>query len=700
MIENNEAFELAYNIIERTDTSVFLTGRAGTGKTTFLRQLVQRSSKQIVVAAPTGIAAINAGGVTLHSLFQLDFGLFLPGMNRKPLKFSRNKLRLLRFMDLLVIDEVSMVRADLLDAVDDVLRRVRNPDLPFGGVQLLLIGDLMQLPPVVTESERTLLESRYPTPYFFSGDALRATHYVTIELTKVYRQEDDKFLDILGAIRQGQPSNEILEALNSRYIPLFKPEKGKGWIYLTSHNASSHHINEERLKALSGKPYSFRACIKGTFPEGAYPADEILVLKVGAQIMFTKNDPQPAKKFFNGMLGVVTSIDEQSVRVAPQEGGAEITVGRLDWENKTYKINASTGQIEEKIEGVFSQIPLRTAWAITIHKSQGLTFSHAIVDVSSCFAHGQAYVALSRLRSLEGLVLSSPVPSRAIISDPQVSGFMSANTSEVPGAAAVVALEKQCMLNLLDSLYDCTIALKLIDELGRNVIDAYHSTYPDMVTTYNIACKDFEKEVATPAKKFIAQYTRMAMCPNPLPSLNERLKASASYFPDKIAAFVNVLKSFPSQIDNSSVAARLREKRDEVRDVLSLKHQLILRFLETPFSIESFQAHKRKIMLEIERRSASGKNNKSAVGAKKEKEVIGNVANPALFKALVAWRRKIAAERGLPAFRIIATRTLIQIASRMPQERRELLDVKGCGPHTVEHYGDDILSIVAQFVNG
>lgn len=693
----NEDFELAFNIVENTGTNLFLTGRAGTGKTTFLRSLVKRSGKQIVVSAPTGIAAINAGGVTLHSLFQLDFGLFLPGMKRKPLKFNRNKLRLIRFMDLLVIDEVSMVRADLLDAVDDVLRRVRNPALPFGGVQLLLIGDLRQLPPVVTEAERRLLEGQYASPYFFSSHALESTRYVTVELGHVYRQEDDRFIDMLASVRDGHPTAEVINALNARYIPGFKPNDSRSWIRLTSHNATAHAVNAERMQAIKAKPYNFKAEITGSFPENAYPCEVLLTLKVGAQVMFIKNDPQPTKKFFNGMIGTVTYIDGQSVRVAPESGGEEISVGRAEWENITYKLNTSTGQIEEKVEGVFSQIPLRAAWAITIHKSQGLTFSHAIVDASSCFAHGQAYVALSRLRSLEGLVLSAPIPPHAIISDPQVNGFMASQSALRPTSDTLADMETQYAISMLNSLYDCSVPLKLMDELSRLVFDAYHGTYPSVVDEYGSVCRAFEDEVASPARVFKAQYTRLLMSPDSRPMLTQRLKASASYFPGKIFGVVKFLGNLPRQIDNGGVAARLREKRDELRDMLWVKSTLILSFEDTPFSTASLQANKRKVMLQIEKSAATNKGHVAREASKAAKETPAEVTNPELFKELVEWRRNLSKEQGLPAFRILPTRTLIQIAASMPSNRREFLAVKGCGERTANLYAEAIIAILNRF---
>ena len=399
-MESNKQLELARKIIEETDSSLFLTGKAGTGKTTFLHQLRTMSRKRMIVAAPTGIAAINAGGVTLHSFFQLDFGPYIPGIkrsgDRRSQSFRKEKIRIIRGLDLLVIDEVSMVRSDMLDAVDAVLRRYREHNLPFGGVQLLLIGDLQQLPPVVTEAERPLLATHYASPYFFDSHALQSLDYVTLELEKVYRQSDRDFLEMLNAVRDNKADAETLRRLNERHIPDFNPDDSEGYVRLTTHNRFADKINAERMECLAGPSYIYDAKIQGTFPESSYPADPHLELRKGAQVMFIKNDVGAERRFFNGMLGQVTDLDNEKVVVTTVDTGDEIVVTPMLWENLTYKVNEQSKEIEEKIDGTYSQMPLKPAWAITIHKSQGLTFDRAIIDVDMSFTHGQTYVALSR----------------------------------------------------------------------------------------------------------------------------------------------------------------------------------------------------------------------------------------------------------------------------------------------------------------
>ena len=375
-MEMNEESLKAWDIIEKTSANLFLTGKAGTGKTTFLKELKRRSPKRMVVLAPTGIAAINAGGVTIHSFFQLPLSPYLPGTTfaggeKKRFQFSKVKRNIIRTMDLLVIDEISMVRSDLLDAIDSVMRRYRKHDLPFGGVQLLMIGDLQQLAPVVTEHEESMLRQYYDTPFFFSSKALQQASYLTIELQTVYRQQDERFVALLNQIRENKASDETLAALNQRYIPDFQPPKGGDYIRLTTHNIPAQHINEQELGNLPSQVYSFTAEVEGNFPETSYPADFKLLLKKGAQIMFIKNDAD--HRFYNGMIGEVTAIDNQEIRVMGKDNGEEFILEKAEWSNSKYTLNEQTQEIEETVEGTFRQYPVRLAWAITIHKSQGLT---------------------------------------------------------------------------------------------------------------------------------------------------------------------------------------------------------------------------------------------------------------------------------------------------------------------------------------
>lgn len=455
-MEGNKELRTAWEFVEKTGRSVFLTGKAGTGKTTFLRKVVEESRKRVVVVAPTGIAAINAGGVTIHSFFQLPLHPFIPGAKiESKFAFSKEKRSIIKTIDLLIIDEISMVRCDVLDAIDSVLRRFRNRFKPFGGVQLLMIGDLQQLTPVVTDEEAQLLSSYYPTPYFFGSRALSAVDYVTIELKEVYRQQDERFISILNAVRGGHPSVDIIKTLNSRYDPRFTPASDEGYIRLTTHNHIANSYNEKQLFLIDEPLHCFDAVIQGTFPEYSYPTECRLELKVGAQVMFVRNDPTSEKRYFNGKIGVVTDFFEEYILVQCQDDGEKIAVEPLEWENCRYVINETTQEMETEVQGVFRQYPLRLAWAITIHKSQGLTFDRAIIDAASSFASGQVYVALSRCRTLEGMVLATPLHQNAVMTDMRVDDYIEGQeAAAVRSVAQLEEIKQEYYRALLGELFD------------------------------------------------------------------------------------------------------------------------------------------------------------------------------------------------------------------------------------------------------
>ncbi len=441
MKEAIDAAKLASSFANSTGCNVFLTGKAGTGKTTFMRELIATTHKKAVVAAPTGIAAINAGGVTLHSLFHLPFGTIVPsidGVNVNNLsenvtthqgllsKLTMNsaKMALLREMELLVIDEVSMLRADILDAIDVVLRHVRrNKSRPFGGVQVLFIGDLLQLPPVVKNQEWDLLKWHYNSMFFFDANVLKDKPLIYLELEEIYRQSDEEFIELLENFRIGKVSSESLSILQSKYKPNIDPTTKEGWIYLTTHNHKADRINARALEKLPRRKHSFSARIDGTFNEHQYPVEFTLELKEGAQVMFIKNDYSGNRLYFNGKIGIIDSIDDDSILVSFPDGSEPATIEPYTWENKKYSLDTETNEISEKVEGTFTHLPIKLAWAITIHKSQGLTFEKAIIDFADAFAAGQAYVALSRLTSLDGLLLASPVPSRTFDADGSIISF-------------------------------------------------------------------------------------------------------------------------------------------------------------------------------------------------------------------------------------------------------------------------------------
>lgn len=462
-MEGNNELKTAWEFVEKTGKSVFLTGKAGTGKTTFLKRVVEESRKRVVVVAPTGIAAINAGGVTIHSFFQLPLHPFIPGAKlESKFAFSKEKRSIIKTMDVLVIDEISMVRSDLLDAVDSVLRRFRNRFKPFGGVQLLMIGDLQQLTPVITDEEFQLLAPYYPTPYFFGSRALSQIDYVTIELKQVYRQQDEEFISILNSVRSGRPSHDVIKALNNRYDPRFTPSADEGYIRLTTHNHIANSYNEQQLGLIDEPVHCFDAVIDGNFPDYAYPTEARLELKAGAQVMFVKNDPSSERRYFNGKIGVVTDFYEEYILVQCPGEDEKISVEPLEWENCRYVINEQTQEMETEIVGLFKQYPLRLAWAITIHKSQGLTFDRAIIDAAASFASGQVYVALSRCRTLEGMVLATPLRQDAVMTDLRVEDYIDGQEEAAQRSVARLdSIKEEYYKELLGELFDFTALASL-----------------------------------------------------------------------------------------------------------------------------------------------------------------------------------------------------------------------------------------------
>jgi len=426
--------------INQTQRSVFLTGKAGTGKTTLLRQIIQTTHKNTVVVAPTGIAALNAGGVTIHSMFQLPFSGFIPeyipsssisdyqkfetkNTLVKHLRMSGQKKSVMLNMELLIIDEVSMLRADLLDAIDFTLRKIRRKDFPFGGVQVLFIGDLLQLPPVVKNEEWRVLRNYYRGIFFFNAKVIQESPPLYIELTKIFRQSDERFISVLNNLRNNMISSQDMMILNDFVNPKFDIKSNKGYITLTTHNAKADEINAASLDEIKEKCFRFKPEIVGDFPEKIYPVEEILQLKVGAQIMFIKNDLSPEKNYFNGKMGFVKSLSECEIIIHFPEENKIIEVEKYEWKNIRYSVNENTKEIDEEVLGSFVHFPIKLAWAITVHKSQGLTFEKAVLDVSQVFLPGQAYVALSRLRSLDGLILLKPIQMNGISNDQEVMQY-------------------------------------------------------------------------------------------------------------------------------------------------------------------------------------------------------------------------------------------------------------------------------------
>ena len=602
-MSNNPELDLAWRLVEQTGANLFLTGKAGTGKTTFLKTLRDNTSKRMVVLAPTGIAAINAGGVTIHSFFQLPLSPYIPGAtfdraDKKYFRFSKVKRDIIRTLDLLVIDEISMVRADLLDAIDAVMRRYRDRGKPFGGVQLLMIGDLQQLAPVAKDDEWAMLGTVYATPYFFSSKALALAEYHVIELKTVYRQQDARFISLLNQIRDNNATEDTLAALNSRYIPGFKPDRESDYIRLTTHNYQAQAINDRELSLLPGREYVFNAEISGVFPETSYPADNRLVLKQGAQVMFIKNDPE--KRFFNGMIGEVLSLDDRHIVVSGKNGGPSFTLEQGEWTNSKYTLDDKSKEIKETVEGVFRQYPLRLAWAITIHKSQGLTFDHAIIDASHSFAHGQAYVALSRCKTLDGMVLSAPLQREAIISDDVVDAFVDEIGKNTPSESDLSRFHREYIIKLLDELFDFVPLQSYFNLLLRTIDEHFYRKYPRLLDEYKRVGMMFG-ELTDVARKFRIQYSRIVndMGHGDDSLLHERVRKASKYFFVKAEELDALRKKTKIETENAAVKKQFDDRFSTFSDELSLKLSLLKYESadDTAFSTADYLSTKAKCLL-------------------------------------------------------------------------------------------------------
>ncbi len=718
-MENNPELQLAWQFIENTGIHLFLTGKAGTGKTTFLRRLKEQSPKRMVILAPTGIAAINAGGVTIHSFFQLSFAPFVPettfNSSQTHYRFSKEKRNIIRSMDLLVIDEISMVRADLLDAIDSALRRYRDREKPFGGVQLLMIGDLQQLAPVVKENEWEMLKNYYETPYFFASRALRETVYMTIELKTVYRQSDTFFLSLLNKIRENQADDEVLNELNRRYQPGFRPRKEEGYIRLTTHNYQAQKVNDNELASLPGQTYSFRAEIDGTFPEYLYPADEVLTIKAGAQIMFLKNDPSSEKRYYNGMIGEVAAVNDAGMIVRGKDNGNEFQLLPEEWGNYKYVLNEETKEITEEIEGTFRQYPIRLAWAITIHKSQGLTFERAIIDARNSFAHGQTYVALSRCKTLEGMVLESPLCREAIISDSTVDNF----TKEVERNKSVNRqlhdMQKAYFFDLLSDLFNFYSLDQAYKRLLRLIDEDLYKLYPKQLAEYKELAPHIKEKIVEVSQRFRNQYTRLINGSDDYAAdqgLQERVRSGAGYFRKELEPVRALFEKTNMPLDNKELRKQLNERLQALDDALWIKESLLEAMMGQPFTVTGYLKLKAKVTLSLEddpssgsspkapkeKRERKGRKERTRSSSKAKVEVPTDILYPELYRSLSEWRAAKAREVSLPAYIIMQQKALMGIVNLLPDTPEALEAIPYFGAKGVQKYGLEILGIIRKFV--
>lgn len=685
--EANKTLVLARALIERTGTNLFLTGKAGTGKTTFLRELRETSRKRIVVVAPTGIAAINAGGVTIHSFFQLDFNIIPQSDKRHRYdKFSKDKLSMIRSLDLLVIDEISMVRADLLDRVDEVLRRHRNPRRPFGGVQLLMIGDLLQLPPVVTEDEAESLKEKYNSPYFFESEALKQAGFVTIELTKVYRQKDEHFISLLNAIRTNRIGDSELSELNACVGKKF--EQSDKPVRLVTHNYQARNVNESELSRIPGSAVVFEASIDGKFPENSIPGERILELKKGAQVMFIKND-LVNHDWYNGLLGEVIDVSEKFIKVLTSEG-REIAVRKEEWVNNSYTFDEEKGEIVEIREGSFHQYPLRLAWAITIHKSQGLTFDRAVIDATNAFAHGQTYVALSRCRSLEGLSLENPLSPSSVITDYAVEEFLTRTAQLEISEDEVIRLEREYILSLLKELFDFSGMDSSLNDLVRFVGRLplqYHSLIEETVELTGSFKHEFG-EVSRKLETWFPHY----LLRTPGVDAEAKIMSGAGYFADKLDSVSHLLSKLPQDIENKEVERRLVLSTNELKNMLSVKQGLLREFASIPFEPETYLRLKSKLLVQTEK--TIRKSVKKSVSGSAELNVS---LNPDLERMIKTWRKNVSHAQGLPLFRIMSNNAIRSVANGIPDNMEQLKSLRNIGEYITSQFGDELLEIVKKW---
>lgn len=599
-MEENEGLRRAWEFAEYTHTSIFLTGKAGTGKTTFLHRLRRDSSKSMVVVAPTGVAAINAGGVTIHSFFQLPLSPYVPGTEvRDKFSFSREKLRIIRMLDLLVIDEISMVRSDLLDAVDNALRKYRRDSRPFGGVQLLMIGDLQQLSPITTPQEEELLAPFYDTPYFFGSRALRQIDYVTIELTKVYRQQNGDFLEMLNHIRTGAVGPADLRLLNSRYQPTFIPPAGSSYIRLTTHNALADRYNYMQLARIDGPATTYSAEVKGTFPESSFPTAQELTMKVGAQVMFVRNDPSPDRLYYNGKIGHVVALDPETITVKCGADEEPIEVAAARWENTRYQVDNATGELHEEVQGVFTQFPLRLAWSITIHKSQGLTFDHAVIDAGASFAPGQVYVALSRCKSLEGMVLATPISPEVVLTDMRVSEYVSCQHDEAQRSVErLPAIKEEYYRTLVMELFSFGAIVESENRLARFVGEHMRRTYPAFVTLHRDLLTDLRAKVLEVADKWLSVLRRTPDEGLHTAAVLERVGRSAQYFHETLLSlFEPVFKGVDGvKIANRASATRFKELVVDLYQGVKARLMLLDAIARNGFTISTYLNSKKRAL--------------------------------------------------------------------------------------------------------
>jgi len=691
---SNPQLEQAFDYVQNTHQNIFLTGKAGTGKTTFLHRVKRECIKRLAVVAPTGIAAINAKGMTIHSLFQLPFGLHLPNQKKQPSHFSKKKINLIKSLDLLIIDEISMVRADILDQIDKVLRRFKDYRQPFGGIQLLMIGDLHQLPPVVKNEDWKLLKMHYKSPYFFDSNAWKNTHPITIQLTHIYRQSDDVFINLLNKVRENQLDKSVLDTLNSRYKANFRPKESEGYITLTALNRTAQAINNEKLNALPNKEHHFKAKITGEFPAHAFPTQEILAFKIGAQVLFIKNDRSPEKRYFNGKIGRITAIEKDQIYINCPNEAETIAVSPTEWKNVKYELDETTKEITEEEKGTFVQYPLKLAWAITIHKSQGLTFEKAIIDAQAAFAHGQVYVALSRCKSFEGIVLRSPISYGSVKTDGLVKSYSAEAAKNAPDEIHLFSAKKQYQQDLIEELFNFRNIRLVLNDLLKISLEYQ----PKFSTPLFPKVADWETQADTLlfsmgakfAPKLMNYFTDPALPITNVPLMN-RLQKAGEYFSEKIQENLQPsLQKIPILADNQELKNKATTILNLLKKQLFIKAYCFQAITQNGFDTQQYLKNKAIAAINFKKTQQVKK-------TKADLPIPNEVPHPLLYKQLYYWRNAQAATLKRQAHEVISTMSMIDMTKKLPTNKATLLKVKGFGLVKFKTFGKLIMEVIDDY---